>query len=420
MRLSIVPYLVVVFVSLFLIARRLYTKEAAYLAIFILAFFSPDLYLTRWALHFISCTAFFLLTTGFIIKSVEVGRRRDFALAGFFLGLCYMSYASSFLAAPLIFFYIVVILIKRGVQRPVAVNFLLTAGMFVYTISPLATYALKVENFLVTRVNQIKLINGSWGPYHGLQIISKQTFEVVKNQAVLSIKSLYTDGIGGAGGYLFGNLALFDRLTFLFIVFSLFYFLYKIIKRKDVNSLFLLVIVLATFVAGMVLTIPPPAFQRISLAFPFLCLLIAVTMTDLYRLVVQKQKLVAVSLLLVFASSLLISNGIHFRKILAKDGPDDPDYPQILEYLNQQNERRFYVAAFESYGMGKILFIMSRGRVTAITLPLEEVLAIIPSYQRSSLVILYPTPEAIQKVRERFPQARMVANYQKHALVRIN
>jgi hypothetical protein len=179
-------------------------------------------------------------------------------------------------------------------------------------------------------------------------------------------------------------------------------------------------VVLATFVAGMVLTIPPPAFQRISLAFPFLCLLIAVTMTDLYRLVVQKQKLVAVSLLLVFASSLLISNGIHFRKILAKDGPDDPDYPQILEYLNQQNERRFYVAAFESYGMGKILFIMSRGRVTAITLPLEEVLAIIPSYQRSSLVILYPTPEAIQKVRERFPQARMVANYQKHALVRIN
>jgi 4-amino-4-deoxy-L-arabinose transferase-like glycosyltransferase len=420
MRLSILPYITIVFIFLFLITKRLYTKAAAYIAIAILAFFSPDLYLSRWALHFISCTAFFLLTTYFIVMSLKAGDKRHFALAGFFLGMCYMSYASSFIVAPLILFYVLVIIIKGQIQRTSIINFLLTIEIFVYTVSPLAIYAMKVENFVVTRANQIKLINGSWSPYQGLKIISKPTFIAVKNQAILSVKSLYTDGVGGAGGYTFGNLALFDRITFVFILLGIFYFFYRFIKKNDTHSLFFLVTILATFVTGMIFTIPPPAFHRISLVFPFICLLISVTVTDVCALISKKRRKTALFLFVVFVSAVLISNISHFRKIMAKDGPDDPDYPQIQQYLEQQKVNTFYIAAFDTYGMGGILFIRSGGLITSTTRQLDEILKEIPPNKTSYLVILYPNEELIQKVKMKYPNTAVVANYQKHALLRIN
>jgi len=270
------------------------------------------------------------------------------------------------------------------------------------------------------RVEQIKLINGLWSPYKDLQINSKQTFEVLKKQTVLSVESLYTDGIGGHGGYVFGNLALFDQITFLFILLSILYFLYKIVKKSDTNSLFLLMAIFVTFVIGMIFTTPPPAFHRISLIFPFICLLISVIITDIYIFIAKKQRVVAFFLFIILASSVLISNGIHFKKIMAKDGPDDPDYPQIKQYLNQQNKNMFYVAAFPSYGLGKILFIMSGGKITSVTQPLDELLEIIPQNDTSFLVILYPNEESIQKVKTKFSNSVTVANYQKHALLRVN
>lgn len=420
MRLSIVPYIVIIFSFLFLIAKRFYTKEAALLAIAILAFFAPDLYLSRWSLHFISSAAFFLVATYFFVLSVEGGKKRHFALLGFFIGLCYMTYYSSYIAAPLLFFYALVLIIKKQIRLRMLKNFLLTIGIFIYTINPIAIYALKVDNFLINRVEQIKLINGSWSSYKDLKINSAQTFEVLKKQTVLSVESLYTDGIGGHGGYVFGNLALFDQITFLFILFSILYFLYKIVNKKDTNSLFLLTAIFVTFVAGMIFTTPPPAFHRISLIFPFICLLISVTITDIYMFIAKKQKKIALFLFTTLVLSALISNALHFKKILAKDGPDDPDYPQILQYLNQQNINMFYVAAFPSYGAGKILFIMSGGKINSVTQPLDELLETIPQGETSFLVILYPNEESIQKVKMKFANTVVTANYQKHALLRIN
>jgi len=149
MRLSIVPYIIIIFSSLFLIARRLYSKETAYLAIAILTFFAPDLYLSRWSLHFITSAAFFLLATYFFVLCAQGGRKVHFALLGFFLGLCYMTYNSSYAAAPLLFFYALALITKKQIRIPILKNFLLTIGIFIYMISPFAIYAIKVDNFLL-------------------------------------------------------------------------------------------------------------------------------------------------------------------------------------------------------------------------------------------------------------------------------
>lgn len=420
MRLSILPYLTIIFVSLFLIVKRLYAKEAAYLSIAILAFFAPDLYLSRWSLHFFSSTAFFLLATYFFIVSVKTNRKFYFALFGFFLGTCYMTYYSSYLVVPLIFLYALALLIRKKIKRDTLINFFLAVGIFIYTISPLAVYAIKVDNFFIQRVEQVKIINGSWSPNKDIKIISKPALETLRKQIVSSVESLYIDGIGGHGGYKFGDFALFNRITFLFIIVSILYFLYKIVKKKDINSLFILITIFATFVTGMILTTPPPAFHRISLAFPFIVLIIAVTIIDIFKLIKKKRRKIAFSFLVLAILTVIISNIIQFNKILAKDGPDDPDYPQIQQYLEQQHQKMFYVAAFDSYGMGGILFIRSWGKINSITHQLDDILGIIPKGKTSFLVILYPDEDKIQKVKAVFPNSILINAYRTHTLLKIN
>lgn len=420
MRLSIVPYIIIVFSMLFLISKRLYSRETAYLSIIILAFFAPDLYLSRWSLTFISSTAFFLVATYFFILCIEVGKKWHFGLLGFFLGICYMTYYSSYLVVPLIFFYVLILLMKKQIKTENLKSMLLAVGIFIFTISPLAVYVIKIDNFLIQRVEQVKIINGSWSPNKDIKINSKPALEALKRQAVLSVESLYNDEIGGHGGYKFGNFALFDRTTFLFIILSIFYFLYKIAKKKEAKNLFLLMTIFVTFVTGMVFTTPPPAFHRISLIFPFIALIIAATIVDVFKFIGKKRKKIAIVFIIICIFAVVSSNIVQFKKILAKDGPDDPDYPQILQYLEHQNTKMFYVAAFDSYGLGGILFVRSGGKINSITHQLDEILSIMPRDKISFLVILYPNEEAIQKVKMIFPQTTVVNSYRTHALLKIN
>lgn len=75
MRFSILPYITIIFVSLFLLTKRLYNEKTAITAILIFAIFSPDLYLSRWSLHFVSSTALFLLTAIFLRLVFKLARK---------------------------------------------------------------------------------------------------------------------------------------------------------------------------------------------------------------------------------------------------------------------------------------------------------------------------------------------------------
>lgn len=226
--------------------------------------------------------------------------------------------------------------------------------------------------------------------------------------------------MGGAGGYLFGRLTLLDKITFIFLIIGILNFFYKILFRKNIDSLFILTIVFITFLTGMVLTAPPPAFHRISLIFPIICLILGATIGDIYMFIKKQHKTIGFIVLLLCISLISISNIFHFKKVLLNDGPDDPDYPQIQRYLTKEGKNFFYVAAFESYGMGKILFIRSEGKILSITKSLEEILKIIPQNETSFLVILYPNEEKIKKTKEKFPNTTIISNYGAHTLLRIN
>jgi|WetSurMetagenome_2_1015567.scaffolds.fasta_scaffold05040_6 hypothetical protein len=419
-RLSIVPYLIITFFSLFLIVKNMYSSKAAYVSILFLAFFSPDLYLSRWSMHFYSSIAFFLLATLFFILSIKNNKKIYFALFGFFLGLCYMTYFISYVAFPLFFLYFLTLIFLKQINKSTIKNMLLGLVIFIFTISPILTYALKVDNFFMNRASQIKLINGSWSPYQNVEINFASVSDILLKQVNISIRSLYEDKISGASGYNFGHLALFDPVTFIAFIVSVIYFVYIFVRRKDSFSMFVLLTIIVSFINGLILAMPPPSFQRLTLIFSFVALILGVTVVDLSKYIFYKHKRIGYYFLIFFIFVIIASNIFQFEKILAVDVPDDPDFPQIQQCLEQNNQKKFYIAAFSTYGLNGVIFIRSKGTMYSITNQLPDILSEIPKNKTSFLVILYPNEKKIMEVKNVFPSATIVNNYRTHMIIRIN
>jgi hypothetical protein len=418
MRFSIIPYIIAIFIFLWAIAKRLYNEQVAIVAILIFAVFSPDLYLSRWSLHFISSTALFLGATYFFILSNQVGKKIHFAVFGFLLGTCYMTYYSSYIALPLFLIYLLILAVTKKISISSLRNFLLSFVVFFYTISPLITYAIKVANFFTQRTDQVGLINGLWSPYQNVTKL-QSVIEILSKQTILSLQSLYKDGIGGQAGYWFGKLALFDTITFIFFVISIIYFLFRITHNKAPQNIFVLLTIACAFVTGMVFTIPPPAFHRFSIAFPFIALLIAVAIVDLYMILKEKRIKGALLFLVLCVLAIMMGNIFHFKKVMEMDGPDDPDFPKIQQNITQENTHMVYIASFDSYSLGKVLFIRSNETINSVTHSLDELLKEIPHGRVSYLIIVYPDETSIQKVKEIFPHTKVINKYDRHILLRV-
>lgn len=419
MRLSVLPYIFITFLFLFLIAKRLYNTETAIIAVLLLSVFSPDLYLSKWALHFTSSTALFLVTTFFFVLCIQESKKIHFAAFGFFLGTCYMTYYSSYIAAPLFIAYVVFLILTKKISKSLLKKFLFSGITFLYTIGPLLMYAFAVDNFFTQRTSQVALINGAWSPYQNIILTPQSILDILSKQISLSVQSLYTDGIGGHAGYWFGKLALFDITTFLFLCVGILYFLYKIFKEKSANSFFVLLTIAVTFITGVVFTIPPPAFHRLSIAFPFIVLLLSVTVTDFYLFFKRKSGKTGFIFLLACLVALFLGNILHFGEVLKTDGPDDPDFPRIQQELQNNKAQKVYIASFASYSLGKVLFVRSNKKINSITLPLEKVLLDIPYFKTSFLVIVYPNEESMRKVKNAFSHTQILSSYNTHLLLKI-
>ena len=419
MRFSVMPYIILVLVFIYLLTCELFNKKVAFIATTIFALFSPDLYLGRWALHFISSTAFFLMATYFFVKAIKSGKKIFFGLTGLFLSLCYMTYYSSYVAFPLLFLYFLVLSIKREITLSTSKNLLLSLIIFLYSISPFIVYALKVDNFYTQRTDQVGLINGAWSPYKNINS-SKGAIPVFTEHTLLSIKSLYTDGIGGQGGYFFGKFALFDWATILFLLSALIYFVLRILFYKDTDKIFLIASIAFTFITGIVLTMPPPAFHRMSVVFPFFAIILAVTIYDGYMWLKVKIGGFSFILFTLCLYAILLGNTIQFTKILRTEETDNPDYPRIEDYLNEQGKKQVKIAAFDRYGLSYWLFVRSGGRITSETKSLDLLLEEITPNKSTPLVVLYPDEYTDQIILEKFPNSRIIGRYIWHSLYNVN
>ena len=424
LRFSVLPYVLGVFLFSFLLIEKLFSSKTAFVATVILAFLAPDIYLSSLGLHFISSTAFFLASLYFFLRSLESNNKIDYLLTGCALAFSYLTYYSSYIAFPSLVFFLVLLILTKKIKLKTLTNQLLTLGVFIYVLSPLITYAWKVDNFFTQRSDQVSVFSGEWSPHVNEKITTNLFFSITKDQIKTSFASLYKDGIGGHGGYDFGKLALLDKVTFSGLVLGAFFFLYKGVVKKSVKHLFFLAVIFVSYLTGIVFTIPPPAYHRFSIAFPFISFVIGVSLVGLSSFV--KKVSAKISLIFLWAGtlSIIFLNLTHFDKVLGAEGfgflsKSVPKQELLLieNGLKKLPNQKIYISAFGSYALGRILFFRFNSEREFITDHIDRISLNAKKSESPLLIIHLPDDETLRKTRAAFPNYKILKKYESHYLL---
>jgi hypothetical protein len=356
LRLSVQVFVAIVSVMLFLIVREMLDQKSALVAVVLYSFLAVGVYLETLGFMFISSTAIFLVFFYFALREYRTGDRFFAVLAGMACGFCYLTYYSSYLALPVLLAFALVRWRRSGgplVSRNLSVA--LTGALAV--VAPFVAFLSRSGNYFSGRARQVSLLTGEWSTYR--EAIAKGTvtpLAVVRDSLRLSLRSFFRDGIGGHGGYDFGRLAFFEPFSLALCLAGIAAALLLLQQKPD--FLFVLLVVGASFLTGMVLTIPPPAYHRFSIAFPFLVILMTLPFHLLLRLPALPMAVrhaLAGGLLLLFACV----NQRQFTEAVFRDKPADD--LRLSELINQRFDgRKLYVAAFRSFAFEKIFFFRDR------------------------------------------------------------
>jgi dolichyl-phosphate-mannose-protein mannosyltransferase len=348
---SVLPYVVVVSVFLFLVTRELLNERAAIVAVVLYAFFWPSLYLETLGLHFVSSTAAFLAFFYVTLRQFRTGSQRLAVVSGILAGACCLFYTSSLIALPILTVFMVVRCATQGRQAALRSSVLASAAALAI-VAPFVVQSLFSEpNYFLRRIDQVSLLTGEWSDAAHRIAAGENPAKIVAENFNLSVRSLYGNGLSGHGGYDFGHRALFDRLSLaLFVLGSGIGFVHM---RRHPEWLMVYTVVLVSFFAGMVLTIPPPAFHRFSVSFPFVTIFLVLPLDWLMsqeRWGAFRHGALALAL-----GAFVASNLLSFRA--ATRGESNYEGLRLARLINRDfPDRDVYVAAFPSFGFEKCYY----------------------------------------------------------------
>lgn len=357
-KLSVIPYILIVSLFLFLLAKRLFNKTTAVISLIVYSFLAISLYHETLGLHFISSTAAFIVFFYLLIMSLKNESRLIAVLTGISCGFCYLFYASSYLAFPLLLFVFALQFFKKRSGKVVR-NFLLSVLGFVFVISPFVLNMTKQNNYyLIGRAKQVNLINGEWSNTKSRLNNREKLSLIIKENLFLSLKSLYKDGVGGAGGYSFGHLAFFEKTSFSLFLFGLAITVF--LSIKNIEMFILLSVLILTFIAGAILTIPPPPYHRLSLIFPFISIIVSFPFSFIWSY--KKIKTwIKRSVVVVFLAFFCFNNEKYFLKSTKTE--NDNMNLSLVKYISENfPARKIYVASFPGYIFEKIYYFVTNDK----------------------------------------------------------
>lgn len=352
LHLSTLVYVALLSVMLFLVVRELLDTRAALVAVALYSFFAPSVYLETLGFMFVSSAAVLFVFLYFALREYRTGEIFAAAMAGVACGFCYLTYYSSYLAFPLLVACFAIHWLRERSLR-VAFNFAIALGGVFIVVAPYVAGFLRFGDYVTRRSDEISLLQGAWSPFReGLDTGAVPPLRVLQGNLVLSLRSFVQDGVGGHGGYDFGHLALLDGPSLALLFAGAVAGLVYAIRRPETLLVFLAIA--AAFATGMVLTTPPPAYHRFSVAFPFLVILMAFPFALLFRVGRVSPPLryaAAAALVLAFAAV----NLRRFQEAVFRDLPH-PDLPMVEMLQHRYAGRKLYVAAFPSYALGRLLY----------------------------------------------------------------
>jgi hypothetical protein len=128
--------------------------------------------------------------------------------------------------------------------------------------------------------------------------------------------------------------------------------LFLSVRKPEI--LFVFVVIGAAFAGGVVLTIPPPAYHRFSIAFPFLAIVMAVPFFLLRR--IPRLPAYAANAL---TAGLLVLFACRNERQLAEAAIRDVPFREmdLARFVDQRYPGRpLYVAAFPNHGYARIYY----------------------------------------------------------------
>lgn len=351
-KLSIIPYVFIVSIFLFLIVRKLLDQRTAIFALILYSFMAVSLYHETLGLHFIASTAAFMAFFYFVILNFQEPSPKNSINVGLSCGFCYLFYISSYLAGPMLILFFGIMFLKY--RKPSMLqNLAMSILAFLVVMSPYLTYIYKSgNNYFFQRINQVNLINGEWSGSHNEIKALDRNVQIVKKNLMLSAKSFYLNDIGGHGGYNFGHLAFFERFSLLLFIAGLAFALLYAVKK--IELFFILFTIFVAYIVLVVFSIPPPAYHRLSLAFPFIAMISSLPFYFLLNLKKFNRKikyLIIFSLLIIYA----VNNQIYFDS--STQSEINNQTLALASLINSRlPARNLYIASFPGFAFEKIYY----------------------------------------------------------------
>lgn len=348
-KLSVVPYILIVSVMLFLIVKHIFNIKTALVSLILYSFFPISLYLETLGLHFISSTAVFMVFFYFILLNFRQNSRFLAVLTGISCGFCYLFYNTSFIAFPLTLFIFAIQIIKLR-KISVITNLIIALIGFSIVMGPYIGYITKHGNYFTSRMEQVSLLTGSWSNAKNRITKGEKTTLIIKENLLLSVRSLYQNGIGGHGGYTFANLAFLEK-------YSLYIFLIglglSLSLFKKIEILFIYLILALSFFM-MALSTPPPAYHRLALSFPFLVIILSI---PFYILFSSKRTSYKIRYFLIFIFILIYVFTSQRYFLMSVSQESNNANLKLASYVNKNfPDRNLRIASFPGFHFEKIYY----------------------------------------------------------------
>ena len=325
-RRSVLPYVYIVSLGVYYIADKWWGWKAAVAAVVFYAFLAPSMYLETLGLHFVSSTAIFTVFAACVVAFLYKPDRTTAAAAGLAAGWCYLFYITSYIALGVLGVAWLAVAVKN--PRDGFRLFIWSTIGAMLVLGPFVGYALGVDNYFGVRMGQVKFVPS--------EAISPARSRPMHLKA--TIRSMYTPGIGGAGGYNFGGQAFLEPVSLALLSTGLILVLYR-----TRGGFFVPVTLLGAFTAAAV-SAWPPAFHRMSLGFPALALAMAASVHHQKKLLLNAGWWWAVAVILTYTAA-----NLDLWKKMAYETGVNHDISLARHLTENFPDRTIRMAAFPGY-----------------------------------------------------------------------
>lgn len=263
---------------LYLLARRLGGRRMAFLGAAFLATYDYHIHYSRLGANNIWDPLFVLLALwaldrGLTEEQGSRARERVFLWAGLAMGLSLYFYTGARLLPLLLVAYLAFAWIRtgrEGLRKPARSDLVLLAVAFLVTAGPMLGYALSHPGEWNARINQVGIFQSGWLARE-LELTGKSTARILAEQFLRAAGAfhVFPDRTVWYGadrpllGFWAGALALLGMV-------------WAALHWRERRYFLLLMWFWAVIITGGMLTESPPSSQRLVIAIPPVCLLVAV------------------------------------------------------------------------------------------------------------------------------------------------